>query len=77
MGEKTGSARVLVTDLDGTLLGGDGHDRRRLCDVLNRHPDITVVFATGRSLASVQALLRDDPLVPPPRWITRARAGLE
>ncbi|NUK09272.1 trehalose-6-phosphate synthase [Streptomyces lunaelactis] len=69
VGEKTGSARVLVTDLDGTLLGGDGHDRRRLRDVLNRHPDITVVFATGRSLASVQALLRDDPLVPSPRWI--------
>ncbi|GHI07556.1 trehalose-6-phosphate synthase [Streptomyces cellostaticus] len=69
MGRKAGSARVLVTDLDGTLLGGEGPDRRRLHDALIRHPDITVVFATGRSLASVQALLRDDPLVPSPRWI--------
>jgi trehalose-6-phosphate synthase/hydroxymethylpyrimidine pyrophosphatase-like HAD family hydrolase len=69
VGEKTGLARVLVTDLDGTLLAGEGHDRRRLRDVLNRRPDITVVFATGRGLVSVQALLRDDPLVPSPRWI--------
>ncbi|MEU2714933.1 trehalose-6-phosphate synthase [Streptomyces sp. NPDC007205] len=69
MGGKAGSARVLVTDLDGTLLGGEEHDRWRLRSALNRHPDITLVFATGRSLASVQTLLRDDPLVPSPRWI--------
>ncbi|MEU1407435.1 HAD family hydrolase [Streptomyces sp. NPDC005728] len=69
MGREAVAARVLVTDLDGTLLGGEGHDRRRLRDALNRHPDITMVFATGRGLASVQALLRDDPLVPSPRWI--------
>ncbi|MGW3204794.1 trehalose-6-phosphate synthase [Streptomyces sp. NPDC001135] len=69
MGRKTGLAKVLVTDLDGTLLGGDERVRGRLYDALERHPDITVVFATGRGLASVQALLRDDPLVPSPRWI--------
>ncbi|MFE1775150.1 trehalose-6-phosphate synthase [Streptomyces sp. NPDC059008] len=61
--------RVLVTDLDGTLLGGDRTDRRRLCQALDRHPELTVVFATGRSLSSVEGIVRADPLVPSPRWI--------
>ncbi|MFI6768511.1 trehalose-6-phosphate synthase [Streptomyces sp. NPDC050355] len=61
--------RVLVTDLDGTLLGGDRTDRRRLRQALDRHPELTVVFATGRSLPSVEGILRGDPLVPSPRWI--------
>ncbi|MEU1420687.1 HAD-IIB family hydrolase [Kitasatospora sp. NPDC005751] len=60
--------RVLVTDLDGTLLGGDRADRRRLRAALDRHPEVTVVFATGRGLSSVREVLR-DPLVPRPRWI--------
>ncbi|WP_344452219.1 HAD-IIB family hydrolase [Actinocorallia aurantiaca] len=59
---------VLATDLDGTLLGGEKGDRRRLRDVLRRHPRVTVVFATGRSLTSVRRVL-EDPLVPRPRWI--------
>ncbi|MFG3114747.1 trehalose-6-phosphate synthase [Streptomyces sp. NPDC048197] len=61
--------KVLVTDLDGTLLGGDRADRRRLRAALDRHPEVTVVFATGRSLASVERILDRDPLVPRPRWI--------
>ncbi|MEU6236595.1 trehalose-6-phosphate synthase [Kitasatospora sp. NPDC047058] len=61
-------ARVLVTDLDGTLLGGDRADRRRLHAALARHPEVTVVFATGRGLSSVREVLRDR-LVPRPRWI--------
>ncbi|GAB7029332.1 HAD-IIB family hydrolase [Streptomyces sp. NPDC021749] len=61
--------KVLVTDLDGTLLGGDRVDRRRLRAALDRHPEVTVVFATGRSLASVERILDRDPLVPRPRWI--------
>lgn len=60
--------RTLVTDLDGTLLGGDQADRRRLHAALARHPEVTVVFATGRGLPSVREVLR-DPLVPKPRWI--------
>ncbi|MQS17173.1 HAD-IIB family hydrolase [Streptomyces kaniharaensis] len=61
-------SRILVTDLDGTLLGGDLEDRRRLRDALARHPEVTVVFATGRGLTSIRKVLR-DPLVPRPRWI--------
>ncbi|MGW3078533.1 HAD-IIB family hydrolase [Kitasatospora sp. NPDC001132] len=61
-------SRILVTDLDGTLLGGTRDDRRRLRDALARHPEVTLVFATGRGLASVREVLR-DPLVPRPRWI--------
>ncbi|MEV8530202.1 trehalose-6-phosphate synthase [Streptomyces sp. NPDC052000] len=61
--------RVLVADLDGTLLGGDQDGRLRLRRALERHPDITVVFATGRSLSSVEAVLRQDSLLPVPRWI--------
>ncbi|MFI6850314.1 HAD-IIB family hydrolase [Kitasatospora sp. NBC_00085] len=61
-------ARILVTDLDGTLLGGDRADRRRLHAALARHPEVTVVFATGRGISSVREALR-DPLVPRPRWI--------
>lgn len=69
MNAEAARARVLVADLDGTLLGGRPRDRRRLREALERHPEIIVVFATGRSLESVQALLRDDALVPFPRWI--------
>ncbi|MFJ2193314.1 trehalose-6-phosphate synthase [Kitasatospora sp. NPDC087861] len=61
-------SRILVTDLDGTLLGGEVADRRRLYTALVRHPEVTVVFATGRGVPSVREVLR-DPLVPRPRWI--------
>lgn len=60
--------KILVTDLDGTLLGGRRADRQRLRTALARHPEVVVVFATGRGLPSVREILR-DPLVPRPRWI--------
>jgi trehalose-6-phosphate synthase/hydroxymethylpyrimidine pyrophosphatase-like HAD family hydrolase len=60
--------KILVADLDGTLLGGTGAERRRLYATLARHPEVLVVFATGRGLASVREVLR-DPLLPRPRWI--------
>ncbi|WP_269854060.1 HAD-IIB family hydrolase [Streptomyces sp. RPT161] len=60
--------KILVADLDGTLLGGSTEDRRALRAALDHHPDVTVVFATGRGLPSVRAALR-DPLLPRPRWI--------
>ncbi|MFB7470049.1 HAD-IIB family hydrolase [Kitasatospora sp. NPDC056184] len=61
-------SRILVTDLDGTLLGGSPDQRRRLRDALVRRPEVVPVFATGRGLASVREVLA-DPLVPRPRWI--------
>ncbi len=60
--------KILVADLDGTLLGADAADRRRLHTALARHPEITVVFATGRGMPSVRQALR-DPLLPRPGWI--------
>ncbi|MGW7052885.1 trehalose-6-phosphate synthase [Streptomyces sp. NPDC054887] len=60
---------MLATDLDGTLLAGSRHERRRLLDALSEDPDTAVVFATGRGLPSVRALLREDPLLPSPQWI--------
>ncbi|GAA5090224.1 HAD-IIB family hydrolase [Nocardia iowensis] len=60
--------KILVTDLDGTLLGGSTADRLRLRNALAHHPEVTVVFATGRGIESIRAVLR-DPLVPQPRWI--------
>ncbi|MCT9094063.1 trehalose-6-phosphate synthase [Streptomyces sp. ASQP_92] len=68
-GHASAGQRVLVTDLDGTLLGGDQESRLQLRRALERHPEISVVFATGRSLNSVRTLLRQDPLLPSPRWI--------
>lgn len=60
--------KILVADLDGTLLGTDAADRHRLHAALARHPEVTVVFATGRGLPAVREALR-DPLLPRPRWI--------
>lgn len=60
--------KILVADLDGTLLGGTVTDRRRLHAALARHPEVTVAFATGRGLGAVREAL-GDPLLPRPRWI--------
>jgi trehalose-6-phosphate synthase/hydroxymethylpyrimidine pyrophosphatase-like HAD family hydrolase len=62
------SVRVLAADLDGTLLSGDATDRWRLRAAVARHPEVTVVFATGRGLPAVREALRDR-LLPRPRWI--------
>ncbi|HEY3894726.1 MAG TPA: trehalose-6-phosphate synthase [Pseudonocardiaceae bacterium] len=61
-------AKVLAADLDGTLLGGDATDRWRLQAALARHPELMIVFATGRGLPAVREALR-DPLLPRPRWV--------
>jgi hydroxymethylpyrimidine pyrophosphatase-like HAD family hydrolase len=58
--------KILIADLDSTLLGADAADRRRLHAALVRHPEVTVVFATGCGLPSVREALR-GPLLP--RWI--------
>lgn len=59
---------LLATDLDGTFLGGSPEDREQLYGFLHAQTDITLVFVTGRGLASVQPLL-DDPQIPRPDYI--------
>ena len=52
---------VLVTDLDGTLLGGSPAWRRRFYGWLERERQrVLHVFCTGRDMRSVAALLADD-----------------
>lgn len=52
---------VLVTDLDGTLLGGDDPWRRRFYLWLRRHRQrVLHLFCTGRDLASVARLLEEE-----------------
>lgn len=55
---------VLVTDLDGTLLGGSLADRRAFYAWLQRRRrDVLHVFCTGRDLASIDRLLQQDEAV--------------
>ena len=52
---------VLVTDLDGTLLGGTPADRRAFYAWLERRRhEVLHVFCTGRDLASIDRLLQQD-----------------
>lgn len=50
--------RLLVTDLDGTLLGDRG-SLAHLCEMLNREGAPKLVFATGRQHDSATALLHE------------------
>ncbi len=59
---------LLATDLDGTFLGGNMENRLRLYRLIKQHPDIQLVFVTGRGLESVIPLL-NDPLIPRPNYI--------
>ncbi|MEB3184998.1 MAG: HAD family hydrolase [Cyanobacteriota bacterium] len=55
---------VLVTDLDGTLLGGSLAERRAFYAWLaRRRQQVLHVFCTGRDLASVDLLLQQDEAV--------------
>ena len=52
---------VLVTDLDGTLLGGATAERRNFYRWLaERREQVLHVFCTGRDLASIARVLQDD-----------------
>lgn len=59
---------LLATDLDGTFLGGNEESRSRLYQLISAHPDIDLVFVTGRGLESVLPLL-SDPTIPTPQYI--------
>ena len=52
---------VLVTDLDGTLLGGPTAERRRFYRWLaEQRQQVLHVFCTGRDLRSIARVLRED-----------------
>ena len=52
---------VLVTDLDGTLLGGATAERRNFyCWLAEQRERVLHVFCTGRDLASIARVLEDD-----------------
>ena len=59
---------LLATDLDGTFLAGDPANRQRLYQLVTAHPDIKLVFVTGRGLEVVLPLLA-DPTIPTPDYI--------
>ncbi|MBW4934967.1 glucosylglycerol-phosphate synthase [Marinobacter sp. F4206] len=59
---------LLATDLDGTFLAGDPENRLRLYQLIAAHPEIQLVFVTGRGLESVLPLL-SDPTIPEPDYI--------
>ena len=43
---------LLATDLDGTFLAGDPDSRLKLYQLVVSHPEIQLVFVTGRGLES-------------------------
>ena len=59
---------LLATDLDGTFLAGDLEDRLTLYRLIVAHPEIDLVFVTGRGLEAVLPLL-SDPTIPQPDYI--------
>ena len=59
---------LLATDLDGTFLGGTSKKRQTLYQLIRNHPDIDLVFVTGRGIETVLPLLH-DPLIPTPDYI--------
>jgi glucosylglycerol-phosphate synthase/sucrose-6F-phosphate phosphohydrolase len=59
---------LLATDLDGTFLAGDPENRLKLYRLIVAHPEIDLVFVTGRGLEAVLPLL-SDPTIPQPDYI--------
>jgi len=59
---------ILATDLDGTFLGGSAGARSRLYQLIATHPEIQLVFVTGRGVENVMPLL-SDPLIPTPDYV--------
>ncbi len=57
-----------ATDLDGTFLAGDPDNRHRLYQLITAHPEIKLVFVTGRGLEVVLPLLADST-IPKPDYI--------
>ncbi|OQA34408.1 MAG: Sucrose-6F-phosphate phosphohydrolase [Betaproteobacteria bacterium ADurb.Bin341] len=61
-------AMLLATDLDGTFLAGKPALRRQLYRMIKAHPEIQMVWVTGRGLETVLPLL-SDPTLPYPDFL--------
>lgn len=61
--------RVLGTDLDGTFLAGSDRARNALIAHFRDHPERRLLYVTGRSAASVRALIADGLLPQPDAMI--------
>lgn len=61
-------ALMLATDLDGTFLAGSHEHRQQLYRLVDRHPEISLTFVTGRGLEHVMPLL-SDPTLPRPDYV--------
>ncbi len=59
---------LLATDLDGTFLAGDPDHRNQLYQLIATHPEIKLVFVTGRGLEVVMPIL-SDPTIPVPDYV--------
>jgi HAD superfamily hydrolase (TIGR01484 family) len=60
---------VLATDLDGTFLGGDNHQRGELyAELIERADDVFLIFVTGRDLDFIADLIA-QPGMPEPDMI--------
>lgn len=59
---------LLATDLDGTFLAGNATMRRQLYRMVEAHPEIHMVWVTGRGLETVLPLL-SDPALPRPDYV--------
>lgn len=56
---------VLATDLDGTFAAGEANIRKQLHDALAGHPDVLLIYVTGRSAESAQQLIQREQLPVP------------
>lgn len=59
---------LLACELDHVFLTGSAEDRLHLYQLISRHPDIKLVFMTGRGQEAVLPLL-DDPTLPLPDYL--------
>ncbi|MCW5572493.1 MAG: glucosylglycerol-phosphate synthase [Steroidobacteraceae bacterium] len=62
------SRLVLATDLDGTFLAGEPGQRQSLYRLVDQHPQIRLIWITGRALEAVMPLLA-DPALPRPDFL--------
>lgn len=69
--------RWLITDLDGTFLGGPETIRARLSDLLSSEPrDVGLIYCSGRALSNISPLIDSGDLPEPSAIIGDVGTGL-